>query len=274
MKTPKALCFCLVISLIQASATTAPAQPNREQTVRALKGMAVGFAAYLGGNVAREWAGPDRSLFSAPTGLDRFFRDALYQPGKTTNWLDANGLYYLIFGGLGVATATSVASQGGWDVYEIGYDAAAYSTGILLTGGLTRIIKGVVSRPRPYAYFGTRPIPEDTSEAYRSFVSGHASIAFYIAAFLRYRLNATFPESSRWQRQASNLILFGLATYTAYSRLQIDQHYVTDVVAGALLGVAIARLTHRWFYPPSSTASANIARISPSPGMIHIRIAF
>ncbi|MDQ7053445.1 MAG: phosphatase PAP2 family protein [candidate division KSB1 bacterium] len=264
----------IAVALTGLNADCSIAQPKRDKTIRAFKGLTLGAAAYVSGNIAREWAGPDRSLFSAPIGPDRFLRRVFHQPGKTTNWLDANGVYYLIFGGLVTTAVAPIIQSGRFDAFDLGYDVVAYSSGILLTGGITRIIKGMVSRPRPYAYFGTRPIPEDTSEAYRSFVSGHASIAFYMATFLHYRLRTLLDSASSTQRTATDVLLFGLAIYTAYSRMQIDQHYFTDVVAGALLGSAMARLTHNWFYDGGPPSSSNVAHIRPGLRFIQISIAF
>ncbi len=274
MKQPLLRFVLVAVVLTSLHSDRSMAQPKRDKTIRALKGLTLGAAAYVSGNIAREWAGPDRSLISAPIGPDRWLRRVFYQSGKTTNWLDASGLYYLIFGGLAATAAAPIIQSGRFDAFDLGYDVAAYSSGILLTGGITRIIKGVVSRPRPYAYFGTRPIPEDTSEAYRSFVSGHASIAFYMATFLHYRLRALLDSPSSTQRTAMDVLLFGLAVYTAYSRMEIDQHYFTDVLAGALLGAAMARLTHNWFYDRSAPSSSNVAHMRPGFRFIQISIAF
>lgn len=58
-----------------------------------------------------------------------------------------------------------------------------------------------------------------------SFPSGHASVSFQSATFIhkRYGLNYALPA-------------YLAATFTGYSRVQSDNHYTIDVIAGAALG--------------------------------------
>lgn len=60
-----------------------------------------------------------------------------------------------------------------------------------------------------------------------AFPSGHSSMAFQGAAFIhrRYGLRQAWPA-------------YALATYTAWTRLDVDAHDEADVLAGAALGIA------------------------------------
>lgn len=91
-------------------------------------------------------------------------------------------------------------------------DALAVST--LLTSGL----KILTHQKRP------------DSSSYNSFPSGHASAAFTVATM----------QAHYHPKQA--LLWYGGATLIAASRVKLNRHYTRDVIAGAALGFASARL--------------------------------
>jgi membrane-associated phospholipid phosphatase len=81
--------------------------------------------------------------------------------------------------------------------------------------------------------------PNDWREAGSSFPSLHATAAFAIGT--------VFAESGsdeyRWLRR---VVGYGMAGATTYLRLHENQHWLSDTVAGAALGIATARFsTHR-----------------------------
>ncbi|BDY13404.1 phosphoesterase [Hydrogenimonas cancrithermarum] len=105
--------------------------------------------------------------------------------------------------------------------------AAAGSTAVLedRTGGW-QFARGfaanaAVTLGLKYTVAETRPNEEDD----HSFPSGHTSLAFQSAAFIhkRYGLNYALPA-------------YLAAVYVGYSRVESDNHYIHDVVAGALIG--------------------------------------
>lgn len=63
-----------------------------------------------------------------------------------------------------------------------------------------------------------------------SFPSGHTAIAFASARFMQ----------KRYGNDISPIALYGAATLTAIARVQANQHYWRDAVAGAALGYAMA----------------------------------
>lgn len=75
-----------------------------------------------------------------------------------------------------------------------------------------------------------KPRPDKSNN--RSFPSGHSAIAFHSADYLRKRYG--------WRPA---LPAFMAASFVGYSRVAADKHYVEDVFAGALLGIAAAE----WF---------------------------
>ena len=99
---------------------------------------------------------------------------------------------------------------------------------ILLAESLSGALKLAIERDRPPL---ARPVPEPLFEAPStySFPSGHATVAFACATVL-----ALAVPRLRWP-------LYALAALIAFSRVYVGVHYPFDVIAGAVLGVALAR---------------------------------
>jgi hypothetical protein len=97
----------------------------------------------------------------------------------------------------------------------------------LFTGIVTQSLKAVVRRERPTTEDGTES--ESSSDTY-SFPSGHAAASFTTATVLWRHLG--------WKVGVPATIL---ASYTSAARLQQNQHYMSDVIFGAALGVATGR---------------------------------
>lgn len=111
------------------------------------------------------------------------------------------------------------------------YDAAILTTvGVIAAGGITYATKYIVGRSRPEVagQFLTSPISS------YAFPSGHATLSFVTATILASR----FPQL-RW-------LLYGTAILIALSRLYLGVHFLTDVVAGAVLGVIVGQLIIRY----------------------------
>lgn len=78
------------------------------------------------------------------------------------------------------------------------------------------------------------------SSARNSFPSGHTATAFMAAEFL----NKEYKGVSPWIGYAG----YAVAAVTGYLRIYNDRHYVSDVVAGACIGVMSVKLSY-WLYP-------------------------
>jgi membrane-associated phospholipid phosphatase len=59
--------------------------------------------------------------------------------------------------------------------------------------------------------------------------------------------------TSRVARAASFLGFYGYAAYIGYTRLEGDDHYLTDVVAGAAAGIVIGRSFYNVHHPEHRT---------------------
>jgi len=105
----------------------------------------------------------------------------------------------------------------------------------------TNVVKNIVGRKRPC--FSNHP-EEDIFDANKSFPSGHASIAFALASYSSlYALDHLGGEdkTGSWIYAAGS---HALATYVGYTRITDNRHFLSDVIAGGLLGSGIAWLIY------------------------------
>jgi undecaprenyl-diphosphatase len=97
-------------------------------------------------------------------------------------------------------------------------------------------IKRLVHRPRPQP---VEPRPLHVRKPLTSsFPSGHASSAFFAAGLLTDRDPALAP------------LWYGIAAVVATSRVHVQVHHASDVIAGAVVGAVLARVALRaWPLP-------------------------
>lgn len=99
-------------------------------------------------------------------------------------------------------------------------------------------IKRLVRRPRPVP---VEPRPHELRKPLTSsFPSGHASSAMFAAGLL----------SRRHPRRAP--LYYGIAAVVATSRVHVQIHHASDVIAGAAVGAALAKVADRAWPPPRS----------------------
>jgi len=128
------------------------------------------------------------------------------------------------------------------DSHFLVYGEALASTLVLNAGA-----KYLVQRPRPYAYNRDSRVAawarEQGKESRLSFYSGHAALAFTGATTGGY-LFATNSENTnaRTAMWASGAML---ASATAIMRVRAGKHYYSDVLTGAVLGVAVGYVVPR-----------------------------
>lgn len=97
-------------------------------------------------------------------------------------------------------------------------------------GLLEFALKHLVGRPRPDAVLAAtaRMLGPSWTHDVDSFPSGHATSVFAVAAVF----GAYYPRL--------RLPLYALAAAIALGRVYLERHYVSDIVAGAAIGVAVA----------------------------------
>lgn len=96
----------------------------------------------------------------------------------------------------------------------------------------TGILKRVIVRDRPSNY--TWAIPQE-SVYHNSFPSGHTATSFAIATMLLYLTAGTRNRKYAW-------LSLGWACLVGFSRVYRGVHWPTDVLGGAMVGIASASL--------------------------------
>lgn len=123
----------------------------------------------------------------------------------------------VVFGGLLLVAAFDAAA--GPSTARLAL-AALIPTNLVVEG-----LKRGIGRTRPDG---------DAKRSNSSFPSSHAANAFALA----------FVLARRYRRAAAGFL--ALAAAVAFSRMYLNRHYVSDVVAGALIGTACAWAVARW----------------------------
>lgn len=101
-----------------------------------------------------------------------------------------------------------------------------------LAGAVAQIPKYACGRERPVAREGAWDF--DPFSGATSLASGHTTMAFAMATALSHEIH----------RPVISLGLYSVASLTAMSRIADDRHWLSDVVAGAAIGVAAAKFVY------------------------------
>jgi len=106
------------------------------------------------------------------------------------------------------------------------------------TAGRTALVASAVTTALKYTIGRTRPTRDGDSDHFQpfgggtSFPSGHTTLAFAMATVV------ADETHDGW----SDPLVYGAATVTAFARVNDDRHWVSDVLAGAIVG----HLSARW----------------------------
>jgi membrane-associated phospholipid phosphatase len=107
--------------------------------------------------------------------------------------------------------------------------SAYLAAAVIASRLLSILLKSLFGRPRPRMWFGEeltafRPFTIDISSDFASFPSGHATTAFAVAV-------ALILIFGRWA-----WLTLAAALAVALTRVVLTDHYVGDIIAGAILG--------------------------------------
>ncbi len=143
---------------------------------------------------------------------------------------------------VGYALKLKVWKIAGWETLVVHVVAGFGSTAL----------KHCVGRARPkFMHVGVSEFSPFAGNGWDSFPSGHTTCSFAIATVLAVR----FPKV-RW-------LVFGVALAISASRLFRGSHFLTDIIAGAVLGVLIGAVVVRRQEWRSALASALFAVTPP-----------
>ncbi len=105
--------------------------------------------------------------------------------------------------------------------------------------GLKRLVFSHLNRPAELIgkLHSLRTIDGVEALRFHSFPSGHTAGAFALMFLLSFIFNS----------RSATVFFFLLALLTGISRMYLMQHFLSDVVAGALIGVSVAWIINRYF---------------------------
>jgi membrane-associated phospholipid phosphatase len=130
-------------------------------------------------------------------------------------------------------------------------EVGAMAEAAVLSTGSGFVLRRILGRERP----SETDDPGKWFTASSSFPSLHSTAAFAIGTVLAESGN----DEYRWVRRTLG---YGLGVYTAYERLRYNDHWLSDTVAGAGLGIATAQFVmHRRASPQSGSL-----QVLPVPG--------
>lgn len=115
---------------------------------------------------------------------------------------------------------------------------------LMLSAGLTNVVKNTVRRPRPYAYNADVPMEiRMGNDARRSFFSGHTSTSAAATFFTAQVFTDLYPDSkwryAVWSGAAVLPLAVGIQRYRA------GKHFPTDIAVGYLVGAISGILVPR-----------------------------
>lgn len=144
---------------------------------------------------------------------------------------------------LGEAHVVYPAALGAWATgWALGEDAlerggAQLLASLTVAAGLTVAGKFAIGRARPAAGVGARSFDGFGGIFSRALPSGHTALAFAFASTL-----ADFTDDG-----LARAMIYTAAAGTAWSRLNDDKHWLSDVGLGGALGIMSSKLvTGRW----------------------------
>ncbi len=107
----------------------------------------------------------------------------------------------------------------------------------------TNITKNIVGRRRPCF---THYPADDRIDAGKSFPSGHTSISFAIASYSSLYALDHFGGENKTGSWIYAVGSHALAAYVGYTRIVDNRHFLSDVIAGGLLGSGVAWLVYEY----------------------------
>ena len=126
---------------------------------------------------------------------------------------------------------------------------------MVIAGTISTVTKVLVGRVRPYKGLGHmrfRPFSGPLVDV-ASFPSGHTIVAFAFSTVLAERIGNTWASVG----------LYALAASTGISRMYTDEHWVSDVLFGAVISVSVSRSLVRWFESGRDDSGGTGLRIVP-----------
>lgn len=239
---------------------------------------------FAGGSAIQFGIGaPEAPRWIGPVLADGFMRNSLL--AETDDGLSLTGqasdvlLFSLV--GAPLLLEPALAWLGHGDTETAGKLALINAQALGATFFATTALKHTVGRQRPpIGACWDDPNANDSCDERDtlSFPSGHTSMAFAGAGLLCLNHEMLQPLGGGWADKAVCYTALSAATATGIFRMTANKHYLTDVLAGAALGLAGGYLLPKWLYfgfggddgdDSDGVLSDSGAVISPSVGEVN-----
>ncbi len=146
---------------------------------------------------------------------------------------------------------------------------------MMLATAVTTTAKMTLGRARPYVHADTVPFSFGFLRGFKgrdfqSFPSGHATTAFAVASSVTAETSHWVDESHWWPgwKLVIGTTMYGGATLIGVSRMYHNEHWTSDVIAGAAVGTFSGIKTIRYVYrhPRNKVDRALLAtQVVPTP---------
>jgi membrane-associated phospholipid phosphatase len=152
-------------------------------------------------------------------------------------------------------------------------DVGAHVTASLLaTEIIAEVVRIGLGRARPRASpddaFLFHPGRGLTQFEYRSFPSLHAAVAFATAAALAEEMRLRNTAGRRYVV----LLLYAAAAVPGFTRLYLDQHWASDVLAGTAVGAFLGTRVVRYLHGRRTPLDRLLIRVNPLDGRAAIGV--
>jgi hypothetical protein len=195
-------------------------------------------AAYIASEtVLKSTFAPATCRWCEPPGFDRTVRNDIVwgNTGRANMYSNIDAYVLAPIVGFGLLVASDY--DAGWA--RVLDDTIPVAETVAIGQALTQIIKFTVGRQRPDAHFDPNHVTSNDDNT--SFISGHSVLGFSITAGagLICHWRGYWTEPYVWGAGIA------LSLSTEYLRMSADKHYLTDVVAGGVVGIASGLLIPR-----------------------------
>ncbi len=259
---PLARCLLAAVAFV-LGASSRGEEPGSLASRNARDLAVTGTALVVAGAIHLGIPEPERCRWCEPGHLDVGARTLLVlpegaRPGAST------ASHVLVAALVPLALAERIAAASGRD--ERAQDVLLMTEASSLAFASYEVVKHLAARERPYVHYGDPDRPHATRDDL-SFWSGHTALAFALAA------SAGTLSSLHRERSAPWVWGVGmtLASGVGYLRIASDTHYLTDVVAGALVGTAFGLVVPRLRSPQGREPATGA--LAPGRGVL-VSIAF
>ncbi len=117
---------------------------------------------------------------------------------------------------------------------------------ILATYGFTKLVKPLIHRKRPYAYHDKAPLDERKDyNARLSMWSAHTAAAWASGASTYQIFLMRNPNMDFTGKAVAGVSILAIPTVAALLRIKGGNHFITDVIVGALVGSTVGVLVPR-----------------------------